>query len=407
MTDWIKLSSALAHHPKILAAGGDATLLYVVLLAMNGRLERDGHLRALETSEPALLHEMHFAGWDLDRLQAALAAAESAGLLERSDSGLSISGWDDAWRPPMTATERSQKWRAAQAQRATVAPATPRNASASPGRSRPPRNGDATGSATAMQRDATLATPKKEGSTQSTPPPSEYVPRTSTKAGRATATRTQAAPGGAGVGGVPETGTQTQTRPKTGGELDAALAGLGIDALADPTERAAVGRALAESRIDPADVQRLATRAAKASRGDGKGLLLTWLRSPARAVEELAAHAKANPSAVNGADLDPETRAADLAKAEEAAEARRDRLRELATALDDLELDDGIPARRHAERLDDAGLGLDELARLDGLARATNAAGETDPDDDPDGRGLLSHWLRDPRLARMALDGGR
>ena len=264
----------------------------------------------------------------------------------------------------------------------------------------------ATHSATPSAPSKPVAKPSSASASASvrtnTPPRTRTVPGPS-------AQPLQTAPSAGGGGGDPEPESQTQTRPREGvGGLDVALASLGIGALDDQVARHEIAAALATDGITAAELvvlDQCARRAGTAHDGStGRGLLLSWLRSPERCREQLRGHEKRNPPAVNGADREgpPVLADGDARYAE-----RRAKVDALTAALGELELDAldrPTRVRAVAESLVDSELTEADLVALDGHARALSTQ-SPDPDSDPDGRELLEHWLLDVRLAREVVAG--
>ena len=198
-------------------------------------------------------------------------------------------------------------------------------------------------------------------------------------------------------------------RQRTPSALERALAALGIDALGDPMACCEIATELAQAGITAADVATLDKCAQRSGRdhdgGTGRGVLLSWLRSPARAREQLRGYEKRNPPMVNGADR---TGPVVLADGDARYAERRAKVDVMAAALDELSLEalEERPARLRAcaEGLVDTELTIDDVRRLERHAGAL-AAKSPDRESDPDGRDLLGHWLTDVRLAREVVAG--
>ncbi len=114
--DWTKLGTDFYSHPKAVAAGRLGRELFPYLLCTNTRLDADGEIPLLWVSPG---YVQHAVGQSEPELNDALAALEQAELIEVTDTHIRLSGWDDSWRPALTSTERTRRWRDKQAQRGT------------------------------------------------------------------------------------------------------------------------------------------------------------------------------------------------------------------------------------------------------------------------------------------------
>lgn len=97
MTLWRKQAVGYCQHPKVVAAGPDAALVFLVLLDLNTELARDGELLDRDVVECVVAGRCPML--PLRRVRAGMAACATHGLVERTKGGLRIVGWDDRWRP--------------------------------------------------------------------------------------------------------------------------------------------------------------------------------------------------------------------------------------------------------------------------------------------------------------------
>lgn len=107
---WIKLEAAIIQHPKVVDAGADAFLVFIVVLCAVKLWSRGGALGP-RFAAPAYLARL-LPGWDPDRCLAALRCAQSAGLLgEGEDGGITVEAWG-RYQRDATAAERQRRKRA-------------------------------------------------------------------------------------------------------------------------------------------------------------------------------------------------------------------------------------------------------------------------------------------------------
>lgn len=104
-----KMAANLDGHPKVRKAGRNAREVFLFVLRKNAELDRSGRV-PLDRVEPWFLADQLMMSES--EAQNGLDRAVSAGLLMRSQTEISICGWDDEWaKAPLTEAERKAKQR--------------------------------------------------------------------------------------------------------------------------------------------------------------------------------------------------------------------------------------------------------------------------------------------------------
>lgn len=109
---WIKIGTEILRNPKVGAAGADGLLIFIELLASCIRGDRDGLVPARYSDAKHLSGLLFLFKLRPSRVAKGLQTLETVGLIERLPTGgFLITGWDDYWKPPYTASERKAKER--------------------------------------------------------------------------------------------------------------------------------------------------------------------------------------------------------------------------------------------------------------------------------------------------------
>ena len=109
---WIKIGTEILRNPKVGAAGPDGLLIFIELLASCIRNDRDGVVPARYSSAKHISGLLFLFRLRPSRVAKGLQTLETVGLIERLPTGgFLITGWDDYWKPPYTASERKAKER--------------------------------------------------------------------------------------------------------------------------------------------------------------------------------------------------------------------------------------------------------------------------------------------------------
>lgn len=109
---WIKIGTEILRNPKVGAAGADGLLIFIELLASCIRGDRDGVVPARYSDAKHLSGMLFLFKMRRSRVAKGLQTLQNVGLIERLPTGgFLISGWDEYWKPPYTASERQAKAR--------------------------------------------------------------------------------------------------------------------------------------------------------------------------------------------------------------------------------------------------------------------------------------------------------
>lgn len=109
---WIKIGTEILRNPKVGEAGADGLLIFIELLASCIRGDRDGVVPARYSSAKHISGLLFLFKLRPSRVAKGLKTLETVGLIEQLPTGgFLITGWDDYWKPPYTASERKAKER--------------------------------------------------------------------------------------------------------------------------------------------------------------------------------------------------------------------------------------------------------------------------------------------------------
>lgn len=109
---WFKVAVDVLQSPKVLRlrreCGELALLVYLQILAINRIRSCDGVVTE-SAVHPLTLGQL--LGYPEDEMQAALDGLVRHALIERVDGAVTVTGWSDEWRGPLTEAERSRRYR--------------------------------------------------------------------------------------------------------------------------------------------------------------------------------------------------------------------------------------------------------------------------------------------------------
>lgn len=194
---WIRMGANLDNHPKGVAAGYQGVAVFSAVLRLHGLERLDGKLPP-SFSDPNYLARR--IGAPVEWVAEGLVACERVppggdeGLLRREpDGSLVITGWDEEWRPPMSATERkrAQRKRSTKATVTESPDVTPGHLGVTPGH----EQSQQVTPSHAESRDVTIGHGESRNVTLETRPDQKRIDQSVSRAARTTRTREQSLPG--------------------------------------------------------------------------------------------------------------------------------------------------------------------------------------------------------------------
>jgi hypothetical protein len=102
MRDWVKLRCDLPRHVKIHRAGEDGLRLFIGLICLNGERGVNGIIPAAWCSPDDIAFTMPALQLSSEQICTALKKLADAGLVENSDDGIRLLGYDEEFMPKCT-----------------------------------------------------------------------------------------------------------------------------------------------------------------------------------------------------------------------------------------------------------------------------------------------------------------